>query len=240
MIKVGTCGFPTSMKKIFENLDCVEVQQTFYKLPNLETLKNWRFSAPKNFEFYFKVFQGITHDIKLPTWKRSGLDKNELKKLENKVGSLKPTKEVFEFWEKMKEVAKVLEAKIAVIQLPASFKDGEENIKNAYEFFNSIKNDIKKIKIAIELRGWKDENVEKLCKEFNLIWITDPMIKIVDQEVHYFRLHGTYKGKKIIYKYSYSNEELKGLAEKTKKLNAYFLFNNVYMFKDALRFKSFL
>lgn len=240
MIKIGTCGFPVAMKKIFENLDCVEIQTTFYKLPNIENLKKIKFSAPKNFDFSFKVFQGITHDTKLPTWKRSGLNKDEIKKIENKVGNLRPTKEVFEYWEIMKEVAKTLDAKFAVIQTPASFKDDEENIKNVNEFFSSIKNDLKKIKVAIEFRGWKEENVIELAKKFGLIIITDPNLKIIKQKINYFRVHGAYKGKKIIYKYLFSDEELKNLYQKIKNLNCYLFFNNVYMFNDALRFKSLL
>jgi len=238
-IKVGCCGFPVSRKKYYENFKVVEVQETFYKILNENLLRKWREEAPKDFEFAIKAFQGITHDEKSPTWKRSNIDISNLK---GKIGFLKNTKEVFEFWEKTLEEAKILKSKIIIIQLPKSFKDTKENIENAYNFFSSIE---RNINIGVELRGWSEENIKKLCEEYNLIDVTDPLhrLPVFYNETLYFRLHGKYEGSKIIYKYKYSNEDLLKLKEiigSIKVKEVYVMFNNSYMFYDAKRFLDIL
>jgi uncharacterized protein YecE (DUF72 family) len=236
MIKVGCCGFPVSKKKYYESLKVVEIQQTFYKLMDEKTIKKWRKEAPNDFEFTFKAFQGITHPAKSPTWKKSGISKEELKKIEKYVGELKWNKITSEYWNKMIEYSKILNSKIIVIQLPTSFKDEEKNIKNAVEFFENARD---KVKIAVELRGWKEENKRKICKEFDLIDVVDLNISEPSyyKDVVYSRLHGKYENNKIIYKYDYSKEELKKIKEKAKKYKeCYIMFNNVYMFKNALEF----
>ncbi|MCI4446490.1 MAG: DUF72 domain-containing protein, partial [Pyrobaculum sp.] len=37
-VLVGTCGFPTSRKTIYATLDAVELQETFYNMPNPERM----------------------------------------------------------------------------------------------------------------------------------------------------------------------------------------------------------
>lgn len=236
MIKVGTCGFPVGRKKYYEEFNVIELNNTFYSIPNIDWIKKIREESPKDFEFTFKVFQGITHDVNSPTWKKSNIE--NYKELKGKVGYLRTTKEVFEFWEKQMEIAKILDSKIVVIQLPESFKDNDENIKNAYEFFKSIGNEIK---IAIELRGWSDENIKKICEEFDLINIVDINIKdpIYDSEIKYYRLHGRYENNRINYNYKYSMEELRRIKEKILRYNkkeSYVMFNNSYMYENAKQF----
>jgi len=240
IVKVGTCGFPISRKKYFSEFKVIELNNTFYNIPDEGWLKKIRKEAPRDFEFTFKAFQGITHDTNSPTWKKSKIDYRELK---GKVGYLRPTREVFEFWNKMMEIARILESKIIVIQLPNSFKDDEENLRNAYEFFSSIGKE--RIKIAIELRGWDKKNIEKLCKEFNLIEIVDLIVDrpIFYSEIGYYRLHGKYEGKRIIYGYKYSDEDLGVLIKKLleiKNMESYVMFNNSYMYEDSKRFLEIL
>lgn len=242
-IKVGCCGFAKGRKKYFEEFKVVEIQQTFYRIPKIKTVEKWREEAPKDFEFTLKAFQGITHDINSPTWRKSGFKKEELEKLKGKVGLLRATKEVLEFWDKMIEISKVLNVNVIIIQLPASFKDTEENIKNAYNFFKTI--NTKKIKIGIELRGWKEENIKKICKKFGLIDVTDFFRRkpVFVKDICYFRLHGKYKNGKIDYKHKYSKKELKELADYVNSCNvkkAYIMFNNVYMYENAKEFVNLL
>jgi len=45
-VKVGCCGFPRGMKHYFSQFRLVEVQQTFYKPPQVETALKWRQQAP--------------------------------------------------------------------------------------------------------------------------------------------------------------------------------------------------
>jgi len=55
-VKVGCCGFSGGMRNYFGHFRLVEVQQTFYKLPKLETALKWRSQAPADFEFTLKAW----------------------------------------------------------------------------------------------------------------------------------------------------------------------------------------
>jgi uncharacterized protein YecE (DUF72 family) len=46
MIKVGCCGFPTSMNEYFQKFNTVELNRTFYKYPETRTVEGWRQKAP--------------------------------------------------------------------------------------------------------------------------------------------------------------------------------------------------
>jgi len=244
-IHVGCCGWATSMKKYFEEFSLIEIQSTFYKLPQLKTVERWRKEAQKDFIFTVKAHQAITHPISSPTWRRSGLKEEEIKKLKDKVGFLKPTKEVFEFFNKTLEICKILNSPVCLIQLPASFKEDEENLENAEKFFSKIERN--GISIALELRGWSKESFEKICKKFDLISCVDPFVSepiyFSSRNIAYFRLHGSYEKGRINYNYKYSKNELKKLKDlilKLKVKESFVLFNNLNMRNDAIAFKKIL
>lgn len=46
-VKVGCCGFPGGMAAYFREWEVVEVQQTFYRPPELRTARRWRETAPQ-------------------------------------------------------------------------------------------------------------------------------------------------------------------------------------------------
>jgi len=60
MYHIGCCGFQVSRQKYFKEFQLVEIQNTFYKLPWLETAVKWREQAPVDFEYTMKAWQGIT------------------------------------------------------------------------------------------------------------------------------------------------------------------------------------
>ena len=238
MIKVGCCGFARGRKEYFKQFKLVEIQQTFYKIVPEETLKKWRQEAPDDFEFAVKGFQGITHPITSPTWKRSKITL----KGDERYGNFQPSTEVFESWEITKKACHVLDAGICLLQLPKSFKDSKENIENAKNFFSSIERE--GLEIAVELRGWTDENIERLCREYELIDCRDPFAAKPSyiEKTAYFRLHGSPPGDKM-YRYKYKEEDLSKLKSYLESLNAreiYVLFNNIYMFDDAKKFQEVL
>jgi len=95
------------------------------------------------------------------------------------------------------------------------------------EFFSSIG---RKFVYAWEPRGkWNDATIKKICEELDIIHCVDPFkSKSVYGTPKYFRLHG-----RNGYRYDYSHEEL-------QELNAYCLFNNTEMYKNALEFKNLI
>jgi uncharacterized protein YecE (DUF72 family) len=215
------------MKKYFEEFNLTEVQKTFYNPPKIETIEKWRKKAPEDFEFTIKAWQVITHPPSSPTYRKAGIAMKNC-------GFFKPTKEVFEGWEKTNEIAKALNARIILFQTPASFKENKENEKNMVEFFSSIGGEFI---FVWEPRGWGDEGIEKICKELNLTHCTDPFVaKPLHGEIVYLRLHGSHAK---MYRHRYSDEELQWLAKCFEdEKDVYVLFNNVHMYNDALRFRS--
>ena len=80
-IHIGTCGWhykhwmaafypagtPSSdMFKFYAtHFDTVEINNSFYKLPTIETFEKWRDAAPKKFQFAVRASRFITHMKKL-------------------------------------------------------------------------------------------------------------------------------------------------------------------------------
>jgi uncharacterized protein YecE (DUF72 family) len=233
-IFIGCCGYPINKKEYFKKFKVVEIQNTFYNLPaKIETVKKWREEAPEDFIFSIKAWQLITHEASSPTYRRLKIKISEPKNY----GFFKNTKEVFQAWEKTKEVAEVLGAKIIVFQCPTSFKPEKKNIENLRKFFKKARE--KNFIYAWEPRGKWDLNlIKKLCQELNLIHCVDPFKqKPVWGKINYFRLHGK-PGYNLRYKYT--NEDLRELLKFCNKKENYVLFNNLSMLKDSLKFKSLI
>ncbi len=222
MIKVGCCGYPTSMKKYYEKLQLVEINRTFYEYPKMSTVAGWREKVPSDFEFTVKAHQGISHKFRF---------------------ELEPCIKAFD---QMKEICKTLKARILLIQTPGSLRP--DKLGDAEKFFKKISRE--GLVIVWETRGpaWETSSIrEKLAetlRELDVPHVTDPFraIPVYTSDVAYFRLHGS--GKRMYY-YQYADEELKGLRELVKPLEAegkevYVLFNNLAMFDDGMRFMNFI
>ena len=223
MIKVGCCGFPTSMKRYFENYRLVELNSTFYEYPKLETVEGWREKAPGDFEFTVKAHQDISHKAKMK------LDETCIKA-----------------FEKMKEICRTLNAKILLIQTPGSFRP--DKLGEAEKFFANI--NCEDLTLVWETRGpeWEKPEVvgrlRQVLSRLNVVHVTDPfrVLPAYTGQIAYFRLHGL--GEELYY-YQYTDEELRRLSEIAKNFEAegktvYVLFNNLSMFEDGLRFMHYL
>ena len=85
--------------------------------------------------------------------------------------------------------------------------------------------------------GWQPQEIRELCQQLNLIHCVDPFkMAPVYGNIAYFRLHGIGG-----YRYQYKDKELDQVWKQASNYpEAYVMFNNVYMFEDALRFKRML
>jgi uncharacterized protein YecE (DUF72 family) len=225
----------------------VELQNTFYNLPDLNYALRLREEAPELFIFNMKAWQVITHPRTSPTWRK--LRVKPPGELDN-YGYLRPTRENLEAWSRVVEFAETLGARVVVLQTPPSFKYSEENVKNINNFFVKAKRG--KFTIGWEPRGdWNNKTSilsEIICKN-NLIHVVDPLrikpILCYRQDIVYFRLHGLGKGE-VNYKYKYSDADLEKLTLIIKEIienntgiqEVYVMFNNVYMGEDAQRFRK--
>ena len=228
-IKVGCCGFAGAQKEYYELFKVIEIQQTFYQLPETKTAERWRMAAPPGFEFTMKAWQLITHVPSSPTYRRLR-ERIEPGKADC-YGSFRPTREVLEAWKRTAAFARTVGASIIVFQCPASFRPQAQNGKNMRAFFSKI--DREGFTLTWEPRGaWPDDLVVRLCEELGLIHCVDPFKnEALFGDMDYFRLHGIGG-----YQYTYTDDELKELKKKTGRKPAYVMFNNTSMKEDALRF----
>ncbi|MCX7765380.1 MAG: DUF72 domain-containing protein, partial [Candidatus Sumerlaeia bacterium] len=208
-IKIGCCGFPEARTKYYQEFSVVEVQQTFYELPRLATAEKWRAEAPPEFEWTMKAWQLITHPAHSPTYRRL---KTRLKEASKKYyGFFQPTMEVMEAWERTREFAQKLKAKIVIFQCPASFTPTAQNLSNLRKFFTQIERT--GLICVWEPRGnWDASLTQELCKELQLVHCVDPFkADSTAGEIVYYRLHGI-----TGYRYKYTAEELQQLRDKIK------------------------
>lgn len=227
--KIGCCAFPGGRKSYFSQFQLVEVQQTFYKMPKLETAQRWRQQAPADFEFTLKAWQLITHLPSSPTYRKAGI--KILSGAEEHYGFFRPSDEVNQAWEETRRFAQSLGAKVILFQCPPSFRETPENIANMRRFFNSMKDS--GYIFAWEPRGrWSGPTIKALCSELGLVHCVDPMeMESLYGEPQYFRLHGGPH-----YRHHYTKEELEHLKDKLGDKETYVLFNNLNMYHDALTF----
>ena len=233
-IKIGNCGwsyynpppgweekFRTKLQAYSKVFDLVEINSTFYNIPKVSTATRWREEADETnpkFEFTIKVSQIITHRDKFST-----------------------NTSLWAF-DKMKEIAKALRAKILLFQSPDSFRPSADNLEKAGRFFSRIK---KQGYILVWEVRWNDtwtrEIVEKVFSGIGLNQCVDPLRQECyhAKDLAYYRLHGFGSP---MYNYDFSEEELNKMAEKAKqsKKPVYFLFNNSNCYGNALKLKELL
>jgi uncharacterized protein YecE (DUF72 family) len=232
-VKVGCCGFAIGRKEYFTQFKLVEIQQTFYKMPRLETGQRWRQEAPADFEFTLKASQLITHTPASPTYRKAGIKVPS--GAEDRYGFFQPSDEVLQAWEETSRFALALAAKVIIFQCPPSFKETQENIANIKGFFRSVRDS--GFLFVWEPRGvWNEPTIKALCLELGLVHCVDPMEKeSLYGEPQYFRLHGGSH-----YRQQYTNEELEHLKDNLGDKETYVLFNNLTMHHDALAFASLM
>lgn len=239
---IGCCGFCFSRSKYYTVFNVVELQETFYDIPDTIRLRRYREEAPQAFVFTLKAWQAITHPLDSPTWRKSRYVPD--KSLSDRYGFLRPTKEVFNAWEKVVEAVRTLSAKVVVIQTPPSFGYTEENYRNAIDFFSTI--DTRDFVIGWEPRGTWNQNLERVSEIVSrfrsLIHVVDPLklLPVINKSTTYFRLHGLGEGE-VNYKYKYSDHDLERLCKIVEDFMSisseiYIMFNNVHMAQDASRF----
>jgi len=232
---IGCCGWAGSQSRYFSQFPVIEIQSTFYDPPASEVAARWRAIAPAGFAFCIKAWQLITHTPSSPTYRRLRCPVKPQDR--DSLGSFRDTEGVWRAWEKTREIAEVLQAKVVVFQCPASFRATPENLRNISLFFRKI--GTQPFRMAWEPRGpWPPELIHELCKAHGLIHCVDPFVnRSVYGDALYWRLHG-----KASYSYRYADEDLDHLKRMLllEQHPAYILFNNFSMKEDAGRFGQIL
>lgn len=253
MVVIGTCGYgyydpgedwqdryESKLQAVSEAFPAVELNRTFYSLPQVSTAERWRREAVADFEFVVKAWQAVTHPWRSPTW--NGHRDEVADVTTDDLGLLQPTDAVLDAWEETMARVRALDARVVLVQTPPSFDHSEAHVENVRAFFERADRD--EVDVAWEPRGdWIDHPaaVQELCAELDLVHVVDLMRTepLDDDHVGYVRLHGL-NDDPYDYDYEYTDDELDELAAKLRRFadrrsRVYCMFNNYEMYRDARR-----
>jgi len=198
----------------------VEVNSTFYQIPALEDVENWRKLVPSDFQFSVRAHRSLTHKLKL-----------------------EPSTEAFRIFEEMKQICSILGADILHLQIPSSVSKSKVLNSKVNAFLDSV--DFGKLRLALEMRGLSaaelPSDVVKTMQDHNVVHCVDLSkgeMPAYDSDMLYSRLFG--KGYHNVYQPT--DEELVGIDKKA--VNKAFQkivmsFHFVRMYKDAARLKIY-
>jgi uncharacterized protein YecE (DUF72 family) len=204
------------------DFDTVELNNTFYQLPNETSFDNWRKSTPEHFLFAVKGSRFLTHMIKLKDAQR-GLA-NFLPRAERLRRKLGPI-----LW-----------------QLPPKWN---ANVERLEEFLAQLP---KKHRYAFELRNptWMTEDVYEVLRKYNAAFCIYELAGYhspieVTADWTYVRLHGPTPHK---YQGSYGDDQLAAWAQRIRDwshtLKAIFVYfdndDSAYAVENALTLKRML
>lgn len=216
----------TASKDMFsrymEHFDTVEINSTFYRIPNEYMVKSWANRSGDDFRFSAKIYQGVTH--------------------EKEMRSVRPVYEQY--------MAAMLPLKSRVgsilIQMPQRFKASDANCALLEDFLSMLHTNVA-FTAEFRDRSWFNEETFKLLEKYNVAFcvVSQPQFKglippepIVTADHAYMRFHGLnykkwYSGEgSARYDYLYSEKELQdwkpkveGMQEEAAK-TVYVYFNN--------------
>ncbi|MFN4190144.1 MAG: DUF72 domain-containing protein [Pseudothermotoga sp.] len=218
--------------------NAVELNFTYYTIPNYKTIVTMLRRTPQMFVFSVKMPRFVTHE----GWKTLTLPQDDIKKT---LTALEP-------------MISEGRLKILLAQFPYAFQFSKKNL----QYIQKLKNDITQ-PLAIEFRhrSWDKEQVYDFLRSCGLttVIVDEPQIKdlfpykpVRTSQISYFRFHG--KNNKWFtsvterYNYYYSEEELKNLSQDIIKMakeseDSFVFFNNCYRGKamqNALTLRSIL
>lgn len=187
--------------------DCVELNASFYRMPQEATLKNWRTRAPVGFKFCPKMSRFIT----------------QLKKLS---GVEQPLTTFFERFD-------ILQGALGpvLIQLPPSLGFHRERTEHFFQLLEPHHD----YRFALEARhaSWLNEEPLALLRQYNIAFVVSqsdgrfPYKEVATTDFVYLRFHGP----GVLYASDYTSETLADYALKIQawlkeQRDAWAFFNN--------------
>jgi uncharacterized protein YecE (DUF72 family) len=196
----------------------VEVNSTFYKIPLLREVKEWRRSVPGDFHFAVRAHKSITHEH-----------------------PFEDSEATHSGYRKMLEICRILRADILHLQLPPSTIPDGSLAKSVSNFLSSHAGG--STCLALELRGEPPLNdrpdLQRLMQDRGIIHCVDPLkgqTPANDGDTLYARLFG--RGYHNLYQPT--DDELKSLDDLASGFNRAFLtFHGARMYSDAARLRTY-
>jgi uncharacterized protein YecE (DUF72 family) len=208
-----------------EHFDCVELNASFYRLPNEATVQNWAKRTPENFKFCLKLSRLITHQRRL-----AGVEEP----LATFFGRFRPLEET-------RKLGPVL------VQLPPSLRFDPELAKRFFALLNARYSNCR---FALEARhtSWFIDEALELLKRHRIAHVIAhsggrfPSCEAVTTDFVYMRFHGPGE----LYASNYPDEMLAEFAKEIagwlqEGLDVWAFFNNDvggYAVRNALRLRE--
>ena len=212
MITIGCAGFPVPATRYFKEYLFVEVQDTHVAQPGTGTIRRWRREAPPGFAFAVLAPREIGQE----GFRDGKVTEVALRNLS--------------------DVAKELEAHIAVFAAPPDFVPSRSNKSAVKEFLASVKKKFKRV-VWEPPPTWDADDAQQLASDNGATASRDPLAHgTTGASFAYYRLPGP-AGHKSRYE-DPAVEKLAGIAGAAKNENAVYVFTNVDMFADAKRLKK--
>jgi uncharacterized protein YecE (DUF72 family) len=264
MIRIGTCSwtektllqsgefYPKDVKTAegrlryyADHFDTVEVDSTYYAIPDRKTAYLWDERTPDNFIFHIKVYGALTgHGVDPKTLPKDiadilpEKDKNEKCVYIKEPACLNGIAERFR--ESLTPLIRSNKLGVLVFQYPPWFQYGKTNL----DYMLQCRELMQGLPAAVEFRhgSWlatdARDSVFKFLRENGLTYITAdepqygtqatvPFVAEATTDIAYFRFHGRNKAnwlKKGIetslrYSYEYSDDELKGFVSPIRSIS---------------------
>jgi uncharacterized protein YecE (DUF72 family) len=196
----------------------VEVNSTFYQIPNLNVVKSWRKIVPRDFEFSVRCNKKLTHELQFES-----------------------TPEVFSIFDQMFTICNILDANFLHFQTPQQFDSIQSNVEKVTNFFSSLKKT--NLHYILEMRSPNplSSSFVKLLEELGIIHCVD-LLKgiepVYQSDVLYTRIFG--KGFHNVYQPLDSElRQINQIASKEGIKKSLVVMHSNKMFKDAARFKIY-
>jgi uncharacterized protein YecE (DUF72 family) len=214
MLTIGCAGFPVPATRYFKEFLFVEVQETHAALPGTGTVRRWRREAPPGFVFSLLAPREMAQE---------GLLKSKVAD-----AGLKS----------LTEVAKELDAKIAVFIAPSDLAPNRTNKGLIKDFLGGLKRKFETL-VWEPPPTWDPDDADAVARESGAIAARDPLTHgTTDAPMAYYRLPGP-AGHKSRYE-DPAIDRLAQVASNAKNNDAIYVFTNVDMFADAKRLKKAL
>lgn len=193
----------------------VEVNSTYYSIPELSMVEGWRRRVPSDFEFTVRCNRELIRRLQLESLNQS-----------------------FEVFECMKQICSILRANILHIQISSIFKLDSKMISKIDDFLSSISNYNPQLAWQINANDFKSERHTLLgiLEKHKAIHCIDLSKEnpAYQSNIIYSRLFG--KGLHNVYQFTNSElEEIDGKVREGGAEKVYLNFHGVKMYKDAAR-----
>jgi uncharacterized protein YecE (DUF72 family) len=182
----------------------VEVDSSFYTIPNPNVAFGWVKHTPEDFRFSLKLPKTITHEMKL----RDERVEEELRT----------------FFKVLSPLVSSNKIGVILVQLPPSMR---QDLQTLRRFLELLPRDDMKFAVEFRHRSWWNEETWEVLKSFGVAntMVDEPLLPsqvVVTAPFAYIRWHG--RGERVWYDYRYSKSEILTWAHKIRSVRARELF----------------